>query len=65
MEQTDVSSVSRIAYSSGLCFAVVQAGQMNGKEPQTSASYYGWYSQHDRTAGESRRWHSEVSFWRP
>ena len=50
----------RIAYSSGLSFAVIQAGQMNGKEPQASAPYYGWYSQYDWTAGASRRWHSEV-----
>ena len=61
MEQADVSSVSRIAYSSGLSFAVVQAGQMNGKEPHTSAPKYGWYNQHDWTAGASRRWRSEVS----
>jgi len=63
--KTDVSSVSRIAYGSGLSFAVIQAGQMNGKEPQTSASNYGWYSQHDWMAGASRRWCSEVFFWAP
>jgi hypothetical protein len=60
MEQTDVLSVSRIAFSMGLSFAVIQAGQMNGKEPQTSAPNYGWYSQRDWTAGASRRWRSEV-----
>jgi hypothetical protein len=61
IEQVYVLSVSLIAYSSGLSFAVVQAGQMNGKEPHTSAPKYGWYNQHDWTAGASRRWRSEVS----